>query len=117
MSEYRLFWAGSRQAPDRDITGEPGRQAPDYCDKSTQRPSADATRLAETHFNSVRVLTRPGSLRKNSKHLPEDCVVNFRKWFHSSAGRPKSMEPSAEAKAAPRVQRNLHERGFAPRTA
>ena len=27
-----------------------------------------------------------------------DCVVNFRKWFRSSVGRPKSMEASAEAR-------------------
>jgi hypothetical protein len=27
-----------------------------------------------------------------------DCVVNFRKWFRSSVGSPKSMEASAEAR-------------------
>lgn len=27
-----------------------------------------------------------------------DCVVNFRKWFRSSVGRPKSMEIAAETK-------------------
>ena len=27
-----------------------------------------------------------------------DCVVNFRKWFRSSVGRPKSMEAAAESR-------------------
>jgi REP element-mobilizing transposase RayT len=33
-----------------------------------------------------------------STELWVDCVVNFRKWFRSSVGRPKSMEASAEAR-------------------
>ena len=28
----------------------------------------------------------------------QDCVVNFQKWFHSSVGRPKSMEAAAETR-------------------
>ena len=31
-----------------------------------------------------------------STELWVDCVVNFRKWFRSSVGRPKSMEAAAE---------------------
>ena len=33
-----------------------------------------------------------------STELWVDCVVNFRKWFRSSVGRPKSMEAAAEAR-------------------
>jgi hypothetical protein len=32
-----------------------------------------------------------------STELWVDCVVNSRKWFRSSVGRPKSMEAAAEA--------------------
>ena len=31
-----------------------------------------------------------------STELWVDCVVNFRKWFRSSVGRPKAMEAAAE---------------------
>ena len=33
-----------------------------------------------------------------STELWVDCVVNFKKWFRSSVGRPKSMEAAAEAR-------------------
>ena len=33
-----------------------------------------------------------------STELWVDCVLNFRKWFRSSVGRPKSMEAAAEAR-------------------
>ena len=33
-----------------------------------------------------------------STELWVDCVVNFRKWFRSSVGRPKSMEAAAETR-------------------
>ena len=33
-----------------------------------------------------------------SPELWVDCVLNFRKWFRSSVGRPKSMEAAAEAR-------------------
>ena len=33
-----------------------------------------------------------------SAELWVDCVVNFRKWFRSSVGRPKSMSTNAEAR-------------------
>ena len=33
-----------------------------------------------------------------STELWVDCVVNFRKWFRSSVGRPKSMEAAAESR-------------------
>jgi hypothetical protein len=33
-----------------------------------------------------------------STELWVDCVLNFHKWFHSSVGRPKSMESSASAR-------------------
>jgi hypothetical protein len=33
-----------------------------------------------------------------STDLWVDCVMNFRKWFRSSVGRPKSMEAAAEAR-------------------
>jgi hypothetical protein len=42
---------------------------------------------------------RPGI----STELWVDCVVNFRKWFRSSVGRPKSMEAAAEARGQNRV--------------
>jgi len=32
-----------------------------------------------------------------------DCVVNFRKWFRSSVGRPKSMETAAESRGQNRA--------------
>jgi hypothetical protein len=35
---------------------------------------------------------RPGI----STELWVDCVMNFRKWFRSSVGRPKSIEASAD---------------------
>ena len=28
-----------------------------------------------------------------------DCVLNFRKWFRSSVGRPKSMEAAAKTRS------------------
>ena len=33
-----------------------------------------------------------------STELWVDCVLNFRKWFRSSVGRPKSMEAAAESR-------------------
>ena len=33
-----------------------------------------------------------------STELWVDCVLNFRKWFRSSVGRPKSMEAAAETR-------------------
>jgi len=33
-----------------------------------------------------------------STDLWVNCVMNFRKWFRSSVGRPKSMEAVAEAR-------------------
>ena len=33
-----------------------------------------------------------------STELWVDCVVNFRKWFRSNVGRPKSMEAAAESR-------------------
>lgn len=38
-----------------------------------------------------------------SSEMWVDCVVNFRKWFRSSVGRPKSMEAAAEAKGQNRA--------------
>ena len=42
---------------------------------------------------------RPGI----STDLWVDCVVNFRKWFRSSVGRPKSMEAAAETRGQNRA--------------
>lgn len=33
-----------------------------------------------------------------STELWVDCVLNFRKWFRSSVGRPKSMKAAAETR-------------------
>ena len=38
-----------------------------------------------------------------SAELWVDCVVNFRKWFRSSVGRPKSMESAAAARGQNRA--------------
>ena len=38
-----------------------------------------------------------------STELWVDCVVNFRKWFRSSVGRPKAMEASADARGQNRA--------------
>ncbi len=38
-----------------------------------------------------------------STELWVDCVVNFRKWFRSSVGRPKSMEASADTRGQNRA--------------
>ncbi|HQX51258.1 MAG TPA: hypothetical protein PLR25_15185 [Planctomycetaceae bacterium] len=38
-----------------------------------------------------------------STELWVDCVVNFRKWFRSSVGRPKSMEAAAESRSQNRA--------------
>ena len=43
-----------------------------------------------------------------------DCLVNSRKWFRSSVGRPKSMEAAASAKAQNRASSvNAAHRQFA----
>lgn len=50
------------------------------------------------------VLARPGNLEPLferpgiSTDLWVHCVMNFRKWFRSSVGRPKSMEAAAETR-------------------
>ena len=65
-----------------------------------------------------------GALPKNLEPLFErleisaelwvDCVVNFRKWFRSSVGRPKSMESAAEARGHNRaLSVNSARRAFA----
>ena len=38
-----------------------------------------------------------------STELWVDCVVNFRKWFRSSVGRPKSMQSAAETRGQNRA--------------
>ena len=38
-----------------------------------------------------------------STELWLDCVVNFRKWFRSSVGRPKAMEAAAESRGQNRA--------------
>ena len=35
--------------------------------------------------------------------LRVDCVVNFRKWFRSSVGRPQSMKAASEARGHSRA--------------
>ena len=40
------------------------------------------------------MLERPGI----SAELWVDCVVNFRRWFRSSVGRPKSMQSAADTR-------------------
>ncbi len=51
----------------------------------------------------------PGNLQPTLERLGistemwVDCVVNFRKWFRSSVGCPKSMEAAAEAKGQNRA--------------
>ena len=44
--------------------------------------------------NLESMFERPGI----SAGLWVDCVVNFRKWFRSSVGRPKSVEAAAETR-------------------
>ncbi len=49
-----------------------------------------------------------------STELWVDCVMNFRKWFRSSVGRPKSMEAAAEARGQNRaISVNSARRTFA----
>jgi hypothetical protein len=45
------------------------------------------------------LIERPGI----STELWVDCVLNFRKWFRSSVGRPKSMESAAEKRGQNRA--------------
>ena len=44
-----------------------------------------------------------------SAELWVDCVVNFRRWFRSSVGRPKSMQSAADSRG--------HNRAISIRTA
>ena len=49
-----------------------------------------------------------------STELWVDCVLNFRKWFRSSVGRPKSMEAAAETRGHNRaISINSARRAFA----
>jgi hypothetical protein len=49
-----------------------------------------------------------------SAELWVDCVLNFRKWFKSSVGRPKSMEVAAETRGHNRaISINSARRAFA----
>ena len=49
-----------------------------------------------------------------STELWVDCVLNFRKWFRSSVGRPKSMEAAAETRGHNRaISINSVRRAFA----
>jgi hypothetical protein len=49
-----------------------------------------------------------------STELWADCVLNFRKWFRSSVGRPKSMEAAAETRGHNRaISINSARRAFA----
>lgn len=50
-----------------------------------------------------------------SGELWVDCVMNFRKWFRSSVGRPKSMEASAESRGHNRaISISSARRAFSP---
>lgn len=94
---------------------EPGRQAV-RAKKTARRASnkgclsmglGDYLQLLDWTGRQVRTDKR-GAMPENLQPLFErlgvsaelwvDCVVNFRRWFRSSVGRPKSMEAAAEAK-------------------
>ena len=66
----------------------------DHCEEKISRRRNNA--------HAIFKITRRGmTYARWTKLLPElwvDCVLNFRKWFRSSGGRPKSMDAAAETR-------------------